>query len=546
MKLTVDQALQQGVAAHKVGKLQEAERLYRAILQTQPTHPDANHNLGIIAVSVNNSRAALPLFKTALEVNPKIKLFWLSYIDALIKESQFKNAKEVLEKGKKRGLFGEQVDALEAQLKLIIQEKNSKLLESRRNLTFEGKRKNISAKKKNNKDKSKKHNAISPSQKELNSLLDHYQSGRYDVAEKLAIFNTKQFPDHQLSWKVLGAVLRQTGRIYEALIVSQKAVELDAQDSGAHYNLGNTLQGLDRLEESEASYRQAIALNPDFAEAHYSLGLLSFQAKQYKKAADQFRLSALEKSKTYLLTCLYYQDEQSLFFEQLDYFINQGEIQPMIGSLGCRSALRYGVERPNLFCKDPLKYVIKTDLNNQYDFEKIFIKKAKIILNENRIPYRKQNLLTNGRQTSGNVFRLERYLTEEIEIIIYSEIEKYKNQFKDSEEGFITSWPTNYSLYGWLVSMKSGGELRPHMHEKGWISGSIYISVPPKPTTDSGNLVVCIEEDHLTGEKEKHNKSIDVITGNLCLFPASLLHYTIPFESEEERIVLAFDVLPKY
>ena len=111
MKLTVDQALQQGVAAHKVGKLQEAERLYRAILQTQPTHPDANHNLGIIAVSVNNSRAALPLFKTALEVNPKIKLFWLSYIDALIKESQFKNAKEVLEKGKKRGLFGEQVDA---------------------------------------------------------------------------------------------------------------------------------------------------------------------------------------------------------------------------------------------------------------------------------------------------------------------------------------------------------------------------------------------------------------------------------------------------
>ena len=44
MELTIEQALQQGIAAHKEGKLQEAERLYRAILQSQPLHPDANHN----------------------------------------------------------------------------------------------------------------------------------------------------------------------------------------------------------------------------------------------------------------------------------------------------------------------------------------------------------------------------------------------------------------------------------------------------------------------------------------------------------------------
>ena len=69
------------------------------------------------------------------------------------------------------------------------------------------------------------------------------------------------------------------------------------------------------------------------------------------------------------MRCLYVQDEQSLFFDQLDYLINQGEINPLVGSLGCRSALRYGIERPNLFCKDPLKYVLKTDLKNKCDFE---------------------------------------------------------------------------------------------------------------------------------------------------------------------------------
>jgi hypothetical protein len=51
---------------------------------------------------------------------------------------------------------------------------------------------------------------------------------------------------------------------------------------------------------------------------------------------------------------------------------------------------------------------------------------------------------------------------------------------------------------------------------------------------------------YFLSESEGNKKNIiDVKTGSLCFFPASLLHYTIPFESEEERIVLAFDVIPK-
>ena len=65
MELTIDQALQQGVAAHKEGKLEDAERLYRVILQAQPSHPDANHNLGVLAVSVGKPLDAVPLFKLA-------------------------------------------------------------------------------------------------------------------------------------------------------------------------------------------------------------------------------------------------------------------------------------------------------------------------------------------------------------------------------------------------------------------------------------------------------------------------------------------------
>ena len=112
MELTIEQALHQGITAHKEGRLEDAERLYRVILQSEPLHPDANHNLGVLAVSVNKAAEALALFKIAVEANPKIEQFWLSYLDALIKEKQFDDAKEVVEQSKKQGVAAERLKFL--------------------------------------------------------------------------------------------------------------------------------------------------------------------------------------------------------------------------------------------------------------------------------------------------------------------------------------------------------------------------------------------------------------------------------------------------
>ena len=122
MELTTEQALQQGIAAHKDGKVQEAMRLYRAILQSQPAHADANHNLGtLLTISENKVDVALPLFKTALEANPKIEQFWLSYIDALIKDRQFENATQVIRQAKNLSAVSEKGEDLNTQLKRISQ-----------------------------------------------------------------------------------------------------------------------------------------------------------------------------------------------------------------------------------------------------------------------------------------------------------------------------------------------------------------------------------------------------------------------------------------
>jgi len=272
MELTTEQALQQGVAAHKEGKFQDAECFYRAILRSQPLHPDANHNLGVLAVSVNKADVALPLFKTALEANSKIEQFWLSYIDALIKEKQFDNAKQVLEQGKRQGLSGKKVDVVDAQLTLTNSINEPKLAVQKKSLALSDKRKKLAEQKKHKKAKKQNLNAISPSDAEIKRLVEHYQNGQHSDAEKLAVSITERFPKHQLAWKVLGALLGQLGRNSEAKNAYQTAVELSPQDAEAHSNLGITLQTLGRFDEAEASYTQALVLKPAFAEAHNNLG----------------------------------------------------------------------------------------------------------------------------------------------------------------------------------------------------------------------------------------------------------------------------------
>ena len=138
--------------------------------------------------------------------------------------------------------------------------------------------------------------SLSPSQQQLNSLIEKFKNGRYDEAEKLAVLITQQFPDHQFTWKILGVILGQRGRKAEALNANQKAVTLSPQDAIAHNNLGTTLKELGKLEEAEVSLRQAIALKPDYALAYNNLGSTLKELGKLEEAEVSYRKSINLKS----------------------------------------------------------------------------------------------------------------------------------------------------------------------------------------------------------------------------------------------------------
>ena len=70
-------------------------------------------------------------------------------------------------------------------------------------------------------------------------------------------------------------------------------------------------------------------------------------------------------------------------------------------------------------CPDPYQ------LKEQYDFQNIFVNVFKDIIKDDIVLRRKQNLLTNGYQTAGNLFAQKSILIDNIKDTISSEIKNY-------------------------------------------------------------------------------------------------------------------------
>ena len=529
MKLTVNQVMQKAINEQTEGNLEEAERLYQDILKAEPKNPDANHNLGALNVSLKKIDIGLSFLKTALDLDSNREQFWFSYIAILIDSGRFEEAQKNLKIAKEKGFKNEKFVTLEAYT--YFHSGNSLKGMGRLEEAEASYRQAIFIKS----DYIEAHNNLGNTLKKIGKTEEALASFRQAIAIN---------PELSEAHNNLGTVLQEIGKTEEALASYRQAISLKNNYAEAHSNLGLSLKDIGRLDEAEESYRQAISINPHYDEANSNLGILYHDCGHFKKASEYLRLVDSYIGNIYLLKCLYMLDQESNFYNQLDHVMKQSENNATIGSMISSSNIRYGAGRYNPFCNEPLKYVLQTSLLEQYDFKSIFVDSVSEILGDQEIQTRSQALLTKGTQTAGNIFTRIGPVTGAIQSIIHLELEKYRVRFKYSNEGLITSWPTDYSIFGWLVSMKSGGELASHMHDRGWISGSIYINVPSKLNNDCGNLVLETSniEDVIDGSDNK--KSIDVVTGNLCLFPSSLHHYTIPFESKEDRIVLAFDVVP--
>ena len=69
-ELTANEAFALALGEHRAGRLADAERGYRAILQLEPEHADSLHLLGVIALQTGNLDFALALIQRAVALRP--------------------------------------------------------------------------------------------------------------------------------------------------------------------------------------------------------------------------------------------------------------------------------------------------------------------------------------------------------------------------------------------------------------------------------------------------------------------------------------------
>ena len=184
---------------------------------------------------------------------------------------------------------------------------------------------------------------LSPPQSQLNNLIEYCKNGNNKEAEKLASQIIDKFPNHQFSWKVLGAVYGQTDRMSKSLNANQKAVVLSPKDPEAHYNLGITLQSLGRLDDAEKSYLQAISLKDNYSKAYFNIGILmqnreSDLVKSYKEKNNIKRESKNEIIERYLPADKYLEKALESYTkainsnpEYLEAYLNLGEVLQKLG-----------------------------------------------------------------------------------------------------------------------------------------------------------------------------------------------------------------------
>ena len=328
-ELTIDQALQQAIEAHKAGKVQQADRLYTAILKAQPKHPDANHNMGVLAIGVGKVEHALPFFKTALEANPATAQFWLSYIDALIKFDQLADAKAVLDQARSKGAKGDSFDKLEQRLKEASEEpisaskittevppQQSNILDS---LNLEQALK--LAKKKTKEGSTKKAKRVyqdiltkfpenkraadgirrlagktvgkvskvqDPPQDQLQPLVNLYSQGQFQQALKRINLLLKRFPNSFALHYTLGAVCKNLDQLDTAIKAYNKALTIKPNHAGAYYNMGISFKEQGKLEEAINSYRRAIAIKTDYFEAYNNMGNIFKDLNKPKEALKAY------------------------------------------------------------------------------------------------------------------------------------------------------------------------------------------------------------------------------------------------------------------
>jgi tetratricopeptide (TPR) repeat protein len=96
----------------------------------------------------------------------------------------------------------------------------------------------------------------------------------------------------------------------------------------------------------------------------------------------------------------------------------------------------------------------------------------------------------------------------------------------------------------WSVKLQPVGFHINHIHTKGWISSACHIELPAAVEHEPEGWLKFGEPGIPTAPALPPEHYVKPIPGQLVLFPSYMWHGTVPFSGDQERLSIAFDVVP--
>jgi predicted O-linked N-acetylglucosamine transferase (SPINDLY family) len=122
--------------------------------------------------------------------------------------------------------------------------------------------------------------------------IQHHNAGEFDSAAKLCREILAADPQHADAINLLGIIDFFAGRLQPALEKVRRAVELNGDNAGYHYNEGQICGNLGRTQEAIAAFRQAISLQENLADAWLGLGMMYRLEKKPEEMLQAFTRAA--------------------------------------------------------------------------------------------------------------------------------------------------------------------------------------------------------------------------------------------------------------
>jgi len=315
----LDNLLDDAITAHQAKDLNSAAAKYTKILERDAHHADANHNFGLLTIELGFKDEALIFLQTAINTNPKVLQYWVTFIDTLTNVERFDDARSVLEQAHLFGYREEVFDQLRHNLDLK-QQLCEPLIELERVNPAEtvldqvGQKLGILNEPITDSKKSEQDQTSILGELKLDQALKlakkKIKDGEYEEAKVIYDDILKKFSKNK---KALGGLKslsdkltaketniqeppqNQTQMVFDLYKqgLHQETVDRTAEllkefpNSVTLYNiLGAANHGLGKLEEAAEAFQKALSINPNNHDAYSNLGNILRDIGKLEEAVD--------------------------------------------------------------------------------------------------------------------------------------------------------------------------------------------------------------------------------------------------------------------